>query len=121
MYSSSRSATHHIFFPPRLEVVVKQQNPYRLPSYLRHQFTLHRFFGHQANRPPGATLWRIATDHGDNALFLVSIQHLGGAWPLLLVKRTLQASPLIAMAESANGLRCERDHLSNPRSTGILR
>src|SRR5580692_9735547 len=28
-------AHHHIFFPPRLEVVVEQQNPNCLPSHLR--------------------------------------------------------------------------------------
>ncbi len=27
MYSSSNSATHHIFFPPRLQVVAFQQDP----------------------------------------------------------------------------------------------
>ena len=74
---------------------MEQQNPNRLPSYLRHQFTLHRFFGHQANRPPGATFWRIAADHRDDALFLVSVQHLGRAGPLFLVKRTIQAGLLI--------------------------
>src|SRR5271157_394938 len=120
MYSSSRSATHHIFFPPRLEVVVEQQNPNRLPSYLWHQFTLHRFLRHQADRPAGTTFWRIAADHRDDPLFLVGVQYLGRARPLLLVKGTIQASMLIAMPESANCLWGERDHLGDLRSTGIL-
>src|SRR5471030_461910 len=120
MYSSSMSATHHISFPPRLEVVVEQQNPNCLPSYLRHQFTLHRFFGHQADRPAGATFWRIAADHRDDALFLISVKHLGGAGPLFLVKGAIQAGLLIAIAESANCLWGERDHSGNLRRTGIL-
>jgi len=93
---------------------VEQQNPNRLPPYLRHQFTFHRFFGHQANRPAGTTFWRIAADHRDDALFLVSVQHLG-AGPLFLVKCTIQAGLLIAMAESANCLWGEREHLGDPR------
>jgi hypothetical protein len=89
-------------------------------SSLRHQFSFHRFFGHQANRPTGAACWRIATDHRDDPLFLVSVQHLGCAGPLFLVKRAIEAGLLIAMAESANCLWGERDHLGDLRSTGSL-
>src|SRR5450755_2194605 len=64
-YSSLSSATHHIFFPPRLEVVVEQQNPNGLSSDSRNQFPLHRFFGHQAHGPSGKTLRRSAADHSD--------------------------------------------------------
>ena len=80
---------------------MQQQNPNRLPSHLRHQFSLHRFFGHQANRPAGATWWRIATDHRDDPLLLVRIQHLGRAGPLFLVIGAIQADLLIAMAEAS--------------------
>src|ERR1039458_5307737 len=47
MYSSFSSPTHHIFFPPRLEVVAFQQYPDCLPSHLRNQFSLDHFFGQQ--------------------------------------------------------------------------
>ncbi len=98
---------------------MEQQNPNCLPSYLRHQFALHRFFGHQADRPAGAPFWRIGTHHRDDALFLVSLQHLGGAGPLFLVKGAIQAG-LLTMAESANCLWSERDHPGNLRGTGIF-
>src|SRR5207249_11722761 len=45
MYSSSSSATHHIFFPPRLQVVAFQQDPNRFSPHPRNQFALHHFFG----------------------------------------------------------------------------
>ena len=51
MYSSSSSATHHIFFPPRLEVVALEQDPNRFLSQPRNQFAFHHFFGQQAYRP----------------------------------------------------------------------
>ena len=100
---------------------MEQQNPNGLPSHLRRQFSFRRFFGYKANRPAGATCWRIATDHRDDALFLVTVQHLGGAGPLFLVKGAIQAGLLIAMVESANCLWGEWDHLGDLRSTGSLR
>src|SRR5215471_10261283 len=102
MYSSSRSATHHIFFPPRLEVVVEQQNPDGLPTHLRYQFPLHRLLGHQSNRPTRLPLWRIAAHHGDDSLFLVRVQDFGRTGPLFFIESAIQAGLLIAMAESPN-------------------
>jgi len=43
MYSSSSSATHHIFSPPRFQVVAFQQDSDRLSSHPRHQLALHCF------------------------------------------------------------------------------
>ena len=40
-------AHHHIFFPPRLEVVVEEQQSDGFPSHARNQFPLHRFLYHQ--------------------------------------------------------------------------
>src|ERR1700738_2648005 len=51
MYSSSNFPTHHIFFPPRLEVVAFQQHPDGLPADVRNQFALDHFFGQQPHRP----------------------------------------------------------------------
>src|SRR3954447_16471993 len=77
MYSSVSSATHHIFFPPRLEVVVKKQNPDGFPSYSWDQSALDRFFGYQSHGPPSAPLWWVAAHHGDNALTLTILQQRG--------------------------------------------
>ena len=49
-------AHHHIFFPPRLEVVVEQQNTDGLPSHTRNQSPLNGFLGYQAHGPTGAAL-----------------------------------------------------------------
>ena len=64
--------------------------------------------------------WRIAAYHRDDALFLVGVQYLGSAGTLFLIQRTIQSSPLVAMAEASNRLRSERDHPGNLRGTGML-
>src|SRR6266496_1028222 len=74
MYSSSSSATHHIFFPPRLQVVAFQQNPNRLPSHARHQFAFHHFFGQQAHRPARAAFRWWTTGQRHDALPMLRIQ-----------------------------------------------
>jgi hypothetical protein len=74
IYSSLSSATHHNFFPPRLEVVVEEQNPDGFSSRSRNQPPLQGFLGHQAHSPPGATLRRASEDRGDNVLFLAGVQ-----------------------------------------------
>ncbi len=99
---------------------MEQQDPDGFSSYVWNEFPFDGFFGHQADRPAGSTFWRSTTYHRDDPLFLVSVQHLGRARPLLLVKSTIQAGMLVAMAESANCLWGQRDHLGDLRSTGIL-
>src|SRR5215467_13426395 len=120
MYSSVRSATHHIFFPPRLEVVVEQQNPDRLSSHPRNQLSFHRFFGYQTDRPARATFWRGGAHHCDDPLLLVVVQHFGGAGPLLLIKRAVESGLLVTVAEPANRLCRDRDGLGNMGSTDTL-
>jgi hypothetical protein len=61
---------HHIFFPPRLEVVVQQQNPYGFASHARDESAVHGFRRDEAHCPTGSTFGRITADHGDNALSL---------------------------------------------------
>src|SRR5665213_1189125 len=114
-YSSLSSATHHIFFPPRLEVVVEQQNPNALSSYSRNQFPLHRFLGHQTHGPSGKTLRRIAADHGDNALLLAVVKQPGRPGPLLFIKRAFKAPLPVAMADLPNRLRSQRQNASYMR------
>jgi len=100
---------------------VEQQNSDRFPSYRRHhQFTLHRFFCHQADRPTGTPFWRIAAYHGDDPLFLVGVQYFGRTGPLFLIESTILAGLLVAVAEPPDCLSGERDHLGNLRSAGVL-
>src|SRR2546423_15029942 len=105
MYSSLSSATHHIFFPPRFEVVVEEQDADGLPSHTRNQASLDGFLRHQAHRPAGTAFRRIAAHHGDNPLLLAVIEHSGGAGALLLEQRGFQTAPLVTAAHRANGLR----------------
>src|SRR5260370_31540245 len=74
IYSSSNSPTHHIFFPPWLEVMAFQQNSNRLSAHAGNKFAFDHFLGQQSHRPAGPPLWRRRTDHGDNALLLLLIQ-----------------------------------------------
>src|SRR5215470_18264873 len=121
MYSSLSSATHHIFFPPRLEVVVQEQNPDRFPSHARDQAPLDGLLCYQTDRPAGAALRGIATHHRDNPLFLAVIEHRSSARPRSLEQRGFQTSALVTMANGANGLRSEWDDSGNPRRAGAFR
>jgi hypothetical protein len=61
---------HHIFFPPRLEIVVEKYQPNGFPADPWRQFSPHCFIGYQSHRPSSMALWWLATNHGDNALSL---------------------------------------------------
>src|SRR6476659_7776212 len=110
MYSSLRSATHHIFFPPRLEIVVKQQDADGLSSHSGYQSPLHRFFHYQPNGPAGATLRRVTADHRDNPLFLAIVQHFSRSGPRLLVEGAFEAAFLVTVRHIANCLRSQGNH-----------
>jgi hypothetical protein len=88
MYSSSNFPTHHIFFPPRLELVTFQQHPNGLSAHAGNKFALDNFFGQQPHRPARPPLWRRRADHGDNALLLLLIQ----AWSLARTRRIKQCA-----------------------------
>jgi lipoprotein signal peptidase len=67
------------FFPPRLEVVVEEQDANGLPSHTRNQPSFDGFLRYQPHRPTGAAFGRIAAHHGNNPLLLTVIKHSGGA------------------------------------------
>src|SRR5712691_1540539 len=91
MYSSSSSATHHIFFPPRLQVVAFEQDANCLPAHLRDQLSLDRLFGHQPHGPASPSFRRITTDHGDDSLPFRSVQQGSSPGPLPLIQGSFQA------------------------------
>src|ERR1017187_2142793 len=116
MYSSSSSATHHIFFPPRLQVVVEQENPNGFPSHLGDQFSFDDLLGHQPHRPSSAPSWWSAANHGNDPLLLAFVQQLGRSWTLLVVQRAIQIPVLVALPDVVHGFRCQshiRRHLGN--------
>src|SRR5258708_638327 len=98
-------AHHHIFFPPRLEVVVEQQNPDCFPSHSWNQSPPHGFLGHQSHGPPGPAFGRVAAHHGNDALPLAVLQQCGRSGSLLLVDGSFEPPLLVAMADLPNGLR----------------
>src|SRR3954471_5665151 len=120
MYSSLSSATHHIFFPPRLEVVTCQTDPYVFPPHPRHQPALHRFLGHQPYRPAGPAFRRFATNHGNDSLLLSVIQQFSCSGPLFLIERTVESLLLIAMADFSNRLGSQWDNSGNMRRADAL-
>src|ERR1700679_2308371 len=107
MYSSLSSGTHHIFFPPRLEVVAKKQNPNGFASDPRNQMSLYSLFGHQPHGPPGMALWRSGAHHGDDPLLLAVFQQRGCPRTLFLVDGTIEPALLISMPHLSNRLRCQ--------------
>src|ERR1019366_2740831 len=95
-YSASSSATHHIFFPPRLQVMTLEQDANRFPAHPPCQLPLHCFLGDEPDTPPRPPFRRRAAHEGDDPLTLARVQHpaLAGTW--LLVQRRFQ--PLLRVA-----------------------
>src|ERR1019366_7476706 len=60
MYAWSNSAMHHIFFPPRLQLVALEQNPDCLSAHIGYQLAFDRLFGDQADRPTGPAFRRLS-------------------------------------------------------------
>src|ERR1022692_4768900 len=83
-------------------------------------FRLAASSANQPDRPAGAPCGRVGAHHGDDPLSLVVVQHCGGAGALLLVEGALQSDLLVAVAESPNGLRSQRDRFSDLGSTDVL-
>lgn len=98
---------------------MQQQDTNGLSSDAWHQSAFDGFFGHQAHGPARLAFGRIAAYHRDDTLLLVGVQHLDRAGTLFLIQSTLQSSLLVAMAQASNGLRRERNHLGDLRSTGL--
>jgi hypothetical protein len=104
---------HHIFFPPRLQLVALEQNPDCLSAYLRHQLALDGLFGDQADRPTGPTFRRRTANHGNDALLLGAIENLLGSRSLFGVNGGTQTVTDVAMGDLADRLsgkgECLRD------------
>src|SRR5579864_2496309 len=105
IYFSSSSATHHIFSPPRFQVVAFEQDSDRLSSHSWHQLALHRLLRQQAHRPPRPALRRRTADQSHDALPLLGIQPRFFARSRPLIQGSLQTALLIALAGQPNRLR----------------
>src|ERR1039457_5422284 len=120
IYSSSRTATTHIFFPPRLQVVAQQKNPNRFPSDARNHFAFDGFLCHQAHRPTGATFRRTTAYHCNQTLLLALVEHFRCTWPLSFIQCALQTALQVTTANITYGLGSEWNQVSNLRSAGAL-
>src|SRR6266498_2414615 len=96
-YSSSSFGTHHIFFPPRLQLVAGQHSADRLSAYRGDDLSASRLLGDQRQRPLRPTRrWRRA-DHRHDRRLLPRVQESRRRGPRILAKRlgepTLQEAP----------------------------
>src|ERR1039457_2739715 len=115
MYSGVNSATHHIFFPPRLQLVALQQNPDCFSPHLGHQLTFDGLFYYQAHRPPRPPFRRLTANHGNDPLFLGIVEDLLGSWPLLVVEGDLQAATVVPMGDLTDRLGSQGKRLCDLR------
>src|SRR5208282_3736676 len=104
MYSGVRSATHPIFFPPRLQVVAFQKDPDRFSTYARDQLTPDCLLSHQAHRPASPAFRRLTAYHGNYALLLRILENLFGSRALLFIQSALQAVSVVAVGNLSDRL-----------------
>src|ERR1035437_1703404 len=90
MYSLFSSATHHIFFPPRLQIVVLKKKANRFPAHRRCQLSLHRFTSDQTHTPTCLAFGRRRAHHGNDPLILAYVQRPWFAGARLFIQRRLQ-------------------------------
>jgi hypothetical protein len=120
MYLRSSSATQHIFFPPRLQVVAFEQHPDGLSPSAGNQLALDGLLGHQTHGPTRPPFRRFAAGHGDDTLLLGSVQKRLGAGPLLVVEGAVQATTVVTVSDLADGFRGEGQRLRDSWRGGSL-
>jgi len=95
--------------------VALQQNSDRLSSRAGDQFAFDRLFGDQPHGPTRSTLWRLTTNHGDDALLLGIVENLFRARTLFVVQGGIQAVAVVAVSDFANCLRSQREGFPDMR------
>jgi hypothetical protein len=63
MYSASISGTHHIFFPPRFEVVAGEEASGGVAPHLGNDGATNSLFGDEADGPARTAFRRRSADH----------------------------------------------------------
>ena len=100
MNSSFSSGMHHIFFPPRLELVLSQDDTHRFSAHSIDDAALDRAFGQQADRPTRAAFWRRAAHQGDERCLLRAIELGRTARPRLLTQCVVETLGEIAPSDA---------------------
>ena len=114
MYAWSNSAMHHMFFPPRLQVVAFEQDSNGFTANLWNQLPLDGLLGNQSNCPSGSPLGCSTARHRDNPLLFGCAQYGLGAMPRTLIQRPIHSAFQITLADIAYCLRCQSKALGDP-------
>jgi len=95
---------HQLLFPPRLEVVVQQQQSNCLAAHGGSQFALHRLLGDQLDGPACQPIRWIGAHHGDDPVALTGVQSPFAAGPRQVNESALQAPLAVSPADVAHRL-----------------
>ncbi len=122
MYSAFISAMHHIFFPPRLQFMVLQQDTDGFLAHRWSQNPFRRFLGDQPYAPPRPAFRRRAANHGYDpfdvsALRSVPVLCLDAAFRTKLNLTPVHALPLRSFLYRLRRYACVLGHLFNPLPT----
>jgi len=96
MNSSSTAGTHHIFFPPWLELVFSQNHAHRLSTDLVHDSSPDRLFSEEPDRPACSPLRRWPADERDQGGLLNAVQLGSTTRARILGKGMLKATVEVA-------------------------
>lgn len=97
MNSSSTAGTHHIFFPPWLELVFSQNHAHRLSTNLGNDSSPNGLFCEETDRPASPSIRRWPADERHQGGLLNAVQLGNTAGARVLRKSMLQATFEIAV------------------------
>lgn len=103
MNSALSSGTHHIFFPPRFELVVAKHQSDGLATHRLGNATAASFNRRKSNTPTGLACWRRPTDHGHNLDLLALVEPLLCPGPRAVMQGSEKSAGDITIAELPNG------------------
>src|SRR6266851_2505755 len=99
-YSPSIAGTHHLFFPPRLEAVAREDYSCGLTPESTRYPALYGFRRHQSHRPPRPPLWWRAAHHRDHRCLLRAVEQWLRLGPRLIAQGALQSLFPVAMTDA---------------------
>src|SRR5438067_2112315 len=98
--SSLIAGTHHIFFPPRLEAMVRECDPGSLPPQLRCDSSCDRLRRHEAHRPACSPRGWWAAYHRDDCGLLSAVQHRVWLGTRVVAQGVLEPTGEIPLADA---------------------
>src|SRR5262249_19308698 len=95
--SRSRFGTHHIFFPPRLEVVGGENDSDGLASDFGRDASADGLLGHEADRPSRAPFRSGTAHHRNDGCALHTVESRLGLAAWIVGQRGFQATREVAL------------------------